>query len=221
MIDGIEGIVRHLVEAADSPWAYLVLFVFSALDGFFPVVPSESLVITGGVFAASGGPILPLVILASAAGAFTGDHISYFIGRRAGHRFTERAATDSRSGRSFAWAARTLEERGGLVLVVARYVPGGRTAITLTMGAVGYPRPRFTLFDALAASSWAIYSAMIGYIGGEAFEENPAKGLLAGFGVAIAITVCVETIRYLRHHLKSSDDPSPTPARSDHSTDSR
>ena len=33
--------------------------------------------ITAGVFAASGEPILPLVILAAAAGAFAGDHVAY------------------------------------------------------------------------------------------------------------------------------------------------
>src|SRR5688572_6830727 len=115
----MNGIVHLLEDVAGSPWAYVVLFVFSTIDGFLPAVPSESLVITAGVFAASGGPNLLLVILTSGLGAFTGDHISYFIGRRAGSRFTAKLEGTSRSSKAMRWAAKSLEERGGLVLVVA------------------------------------------------------------------------------------------------------
>src|SRR5919106_3252237 len=85
--------ITELVEGAmGSPWVYLALFAFAAIDAFFPIVPSESLVISAGVFAASGSePDLIPIILAAAAGAFLGDHISYFIGRTAGKRLMERA----------------------------------------------------------------------------------------------------------------------------------
>ncbi|MFD0788708.1 DedA family protein, partial [Micromonospora azadirachtae] len=88
--------------------------------------------------------------------------------------------------------------RGGLILTVARYVPGGRTAVTLTMGAVGYPRRRFLAFDALAAGSWGLYSALVGYLGGLAFEQDPVRGLLLGLGLALNVTVVVEGVRLLR-----------------------
>ena len=51
MADRITELVEH---AVGSPWVYLALFAFAALDAFFPIVPSESLVISAGVFAASG-----------------------------------------------------------------------------------------------------------------------------------------------------------------------
>ena len=87
----MDGTILHFVETLmGSPWVYAALFAFAALDGFFPLVPSESLVITAGVFAASGEPILPLVILAAAAGAFAGDHVAYLVGRTAGGRLAER-----------------------------------------------------------------------------------------------------------------------------------
>src|ERR671918_1174818 len=80
--------ITELVEGAmGSPWVYLALLAFAAIDAFFPVVPSETLVISAGVFAASNpDPNLLFVILSSAAGAFIGDHISYFIGRYGGSR---------------------------------------------------------------------------------------------------------------------------------------
>lgn len=190
-----QAILDTLHDAMASPWIYLALFALALLDGFFPVVPAETSVITAGVFAAAtGAPDLPLVIAAAALGAFTGDHVSYAIGRGANSRLRN----GRRSRKTFAWAERVLAERGGLILVVARYIPGGRTACTLTMGAVAYPRRSFALFDAVAALSWALYSGLIGYVGGAAFENDPVKGLLLGLGIAVTITAVVEAVRYLR-----------------------
>ncbi len=185
-------------NAMDSPWIFLALFAFAALDAFFPIVPSESLVITAGVFAASGEPNLLGIILAASAGAFVGDHISYFIGRTAGERMMRRAQPGSKKAAAWARGHKLLEERGGVILIVCRYIPGARTAITLTAGAVSYRLRSFSLFDGIAALSWGTYSALVGYIGGEAFEEEPWKGLALGLGIALSVTFAVEVIRHVR-----------------------
>lgn len=140
MTDLVLGWAQELMT---SPWIYVVVWAVAALDGFFPVVPSESLVITAGVFAAQGDPDLAALIAVAAAGAFVGDHTSYLLGHAARSRLDGLHA-GSRRQRGLVWARRVLRRRGGLVLVVARYVPGGRTAITLTMGATRYPMTRFT-----------------------------------------------------------------------------
>lgn len=190
-----QAVLDFIHEAINSPWVYVAILVVAAVDAFFPVVPSETAVITVGVFAAStGSPNLALVIAAAAAGAFVGDHISYLLGRTSIGRFRDRPKTRA----VFDWADRALRERGGLVLVIARYIPGGRTATTVTAGAVGYPRQRFAFFDGIAAISWGCYATAIGYVGGVAFENDPIRGLLLGFGIAIAVTVVVEVIRYVR-----------------------
>ncbi|MFD8533270.1 DedA family protein [Streptosporangium canum] len=197
-----QAILDTLHDVMTSPWIYLALFALAMLDGFFPVVPAETSVITAGVFAAStGAPNLALVIVVAAVGAFAGDHISYAIGRTT----NQRLRGGRRSGKAFAWAERALAERGGLVLVVARYIPGGRTACTLTMGAVAYPRRSFALFDGLATVSWALYSALIGYVGGAAFENDPVKGLLLGLGIALSITAVAETVRHVRRRRTTGE----------------
>jgi membrane-associated protein len=189
----------NLVEGAmGSPWVYVALFAFAAIDGFFPVVPSESLVISAGVFAAAGEPNLVGIIVAAAAGAFAGDHISYYFGRTAGARLIKRAKPGSKKAGAFSRAGNLLEERGGAILVICRYIPGARTAITLTVGAVAYRLRSFSFFDGIAAFSWAAYSALVGYIGGEAFEEDPLKGLGLGLGIALTVTFTVELIRHMR-----------------------
>jgi membrane-associated protein len=200
-----QTILDALHDVMSSPWVYLALFALAMLDGFFPVVPAETSVITAGVFAAAtGAPNLALVIVAAALGAFAGDHVSYAIGRTT----NDRLRNGRRSRKAFGWAERALAERGGLVLVVARYIPGGRTACTITMGAVAYPRRSFALFDAVAAGSWAIYSGLIGYVGGAAFENDPIKGLLLGLGIALTITAFVEIVRHVRRR-RTVQEPEP------------
>lgn len=193
-----ETVVELVHQAMSSPWIYLALFALATLDGFIPAFPSESVVITAGVFAATGEPNLIAVIAVAALGAFTGDHTSYLIGHTAGGRLLARTRPGTRRRAAFDWAGKTLAERGGLILVVARYIPGGRTATTITMGTVGYPLRAFSFFDGIAALSWGTYSALVGYVGGIAFEQDPIKGLVLGLGLAITIAVLVEMIRHRR-----------------------
>lgn len=194
-----DSIVELVEGAMATPWVYVALFAFAAIDAFFPAVPSESLVVTAGVFSASSGePSLALIIAAAAAGAFVGDHVSYLLGRTAISRFTRRAKPGTKGAAAFDWAGRTLAERGGIVLVVCRYIPGARTAVTLTAGAVGYSLRRFSLFDAIAALSWGVYSALIGYVGGAAFEDDPLKGVALGLVLAVGVAGLTEVVRHQR-----------------------
>jgi len=48
-------------------WSYLVILAVAAIDAFFPLVPSETLVVIGGNLASSGDLVLWLVILSGAA----------------------------------------------------------------------------------------------------------------------------------------------------------
>jgi membrane-associated protein len=193
----VSDAITQMVEGAmGSPWVFAALFAFAAIDAFFPVVPSESLVITAGVFAATGDPNLAGVIVAAGLGALAGDHIAYFGGRFAGDRFVP--APGSRRAKALAGGGKLLDDRGGVILIICRYIPGLRTAVTLTAGAVRYPLRFFTFFDSIAAFSWATYSALIGYIGGEAFEGDPLKGLALGLGLALGVTGAVEAVRHLR-----------------------
>ncbi|MEV0617820.1 DedA family protein [Nonomuraea sp. NPDC050404] len=198
------AILDLVQQVMSSPWLYLALFALALLDGFFPIVPAETSVITAGVFAATGETNLALVIVVAALGAFAGDHISYLIGKKSGGRLREKKA--------FVWARGALAERGGLVLVVARYIPGGRTATTLTMGAVRYPLRSFSFFDAIAAGSWGVYSGLIGFFGGMAFENDPIKGLLLGLGIALSITALVEVVRWTKKRRAIQASPERLPA---------
>lgn len=143
------------------------------------------------------------MIVAAALGALAGDHVSYAIGRGGGAHRLARLPADSRRRAGSEWARRAVDRRGGSILTTSRYVPGGRTAVTLTMGAVRYPLARFLFFDAVAAGTWGLYCGLLGYFGGLAFERDPVKGLLVGVGLSLAVTGLVELARWLRRRAHS------------------
>ncbi|MEH0842528.1 DedA family protein [Micromonospora sp. CPCC 205711] len=194
----MQSVLDLLHHTVTSPWVYLVIFVVTAVDAFFPVVPGETVVITAGVFAAAGEPNLVAVIVVAAVGALAGDHVSYGIGRGGGAHRLARLPAESRRRTGSDWARRAVDRRGGSILTTSRYVPGGRTAVTLTMGAVRYPLSRFLFFDAVATGSWAIYCGLLGYFGGLAFEHDPGRALLVGVGLSLAVTGLLELGRWLR-----------------------
>lgn len=191
---------ESLVDAVSgSDWSYLVVFAIAMLDAFFPIVPSEATAIAAGVVAGTGGLAVELCILAAALGAFVGDNISFGIGHFLGARVERRFFSGEKAQRRLKWAQKTLDERGGYLIVVARFIPGGRTATTFTAGFVEtYPWRRFLAFDALAGAIWGTYTVLLGYFGGKSFEEEPWKGLLLAFAIAVAVTVVVEVVRHLR-----------------------
>jgi membrane-associated protein len=191
MLESLTGLVSA------SPWTYLVLVGFAALDPLFPFVPSETAVIAAGVLAGAGDLSIALVVAAAATGAWLGDNSSYGVGRTAGERVTRPLFRGTKGHRRRRWAERTLDERGGYLLVVARFIPGGRSAATLTAGVTHMRWTRFLRFTALAAVLWASFAAGLGYLGGRVFEERPWLGLLAALTAATAITVSVEVVRRL------------------------
>ena len=182
---------------SDSPWTYGAIFLIAALDAFFPVVPSETMVVAGGVLVANGGLQLGFLIPVAAAGAILGDHVSYTIGRTVGERITDRVFRGKRR-RHLERVGRMLDERGGYLIVIGRFIPGGRTATTFSAGTLEMPLRRFFPWDVLAGFVWAVYASLIGFFGGKAFEDDPTRGILLALGIAFGIAVSVEAWRWWR-----------------------
>ena len=180
-------------------WSYLVIFAVSMLDAFLPFFPSETVVITGGVVASSGDLNLLLVILCAATGAIVGDNISYWIGALLGERTVKRLFRSDKARHGFEWAEKQLERRGFYLIVIARFIPFGRIAVTFSSGYThGMPWRRFIVADVVAGFIWATYAALLGDIGGKQFEQAPWKGLLLAFFVAVGGALTVEGVRTWR-----------------------
>jgi membrane protein DedA with SNARE-associated domain len=192
----LQGLIDLLTG---SLWTYPLLFGICAGDALIPAFPSETAVIVGGIQAARGQLSLEWVIVWAAAGAFSGDNASYAVGRWLGTPAVKRFFSGEVAQSRLDWARNFLKERGSYVLIVARFIPGGRTATTFTAGLVHLRWPtRFAPYIFVAAILWAVYGALLGYLGGRLFKDQPIYAVLLAFGIAALITVGVEAWRRFR-----------------------
>jgi membrane-associated protein len=184
--------MTELLSAVATPaWAYLAIFGFLAIDAMVPVVPIQAIMITSGALTVYGNLNLPLAIAIGALGMFTGDSIAFILGRTAGqagghwlgerlaalrHRFAPRSEdgehAESKTKRAAERFTRGLRKPGPLVLLLCRFVPGGRMAAGYHAGRQGYPIKLFVAYDGGAALAWATYGGLVGHIGGTALTQS-------------------------------------------------
>lgn len=179
-----------LTDVASPAWAYLLLATLLAVDAFVPVVPTQAVMITGGALTVYGGLSLPLTIAIGAAGVFAGDLACYLLGRRAPERAVPRQRQPGRARRAAGRVTRGLRRPGPLVILLCRFVPGGRMAACFSAGRSRYPYRLFLCYETTAALGWAAYGGLVGHLGGAALARSGwllalvAAAAAAGFAAA-------------------------------------
>jgi membrane-associated protein len=183
--------MTELLTALVTPaWIYLAVFGFLAVDAMIPVMPIQAIMITAGALTVYGNLNLFLAILIGALGMFAGDSIGYVLGRSTGqlggnwlsgrlaalrHRFGPKNDEDhepSKAQKAAERFTRGLRKPGPLVLLLCRFVPGGRMAAGYHAGRTGYPIKKFVMYDGAAAVAWATYGGLVGHIGGTAVTQS-------------------------------------------------
>ena len=190
----MQAINDFILAAAGQPWVLVLVFACCLIDGFFPPIPSESVVVgLAAVAATADVPNPALLIAAAAAGAFVGDNVAYLIGRGTGtRRWTWQRGP--RMQAAFRWAGRELRKRPASLILVARFVPIGRVAVNLTAGATHYPRPRFISLTILSALLWAGYSVGIGLSVGPWFQKNHVLAATIAIICAVVLGVILDRV---------------------------
>jgi membrane protein DedA with SNARE-associated domain len=222
--------VTDLLTMATSPaWAYLALLALLVVDAFVPVVPTQAIMISAGALAGYGLLDIWATLIVGAVGVFAGDLGTYLLGRGAGHpggdgrlgrlrrRWVDRLKAHSdhddepgRARRAAARFTRGLRTPGPLVLLLCRFVPGGRMAAGFNAGRQEYPARLFVTYDGLAAAGWATYGGLVGHIGGTALTQSAWKL----FGVAAAAALVFGAAGWVLALTGGhDDDEEPTGAR--------
>lgn len=199
-------VINELIhDQAAAFWVYPLVFAVCAIDGFFPPVPSESVLMTlASLSGSTGRPYLSVLIVVAAAGAILGDNIAYEIGRRVGaDRFSWMRKPKARE--AVERARHGLDRRGALIVLTARFIPVGRVAVNLTAGATDYPRKKFVPLTVVAGVTWAVYTALMGRFVGEFFDNQPLLG--AGVSIALATVLGVVLDRVRRFHRSRKVEP--------------
>ncbi|MFE3326784.1 DedA family protein [Streptomyces sp. NPDC059176] len=169
-----------------SPWIYAVVALSVLLDVFLPVLPSGVLVITAATAAAAGStavgsasvaaaagqvphevPSLVALLLCATTASVLGDLVAYRVARRGGARLDRAIARSRRLTTAQERLGTALSRGGGLLVVIARFAPAGRSVVSLGAGAAHRKVKEFLPWSALAGMAWAGYSVGLGYFGGQ------------------------------------------------------
>jgi len=139
---------------------YAAVFLGTFLEG-------ETVLALGGVAAAHGYLTLPRVVAVAIAGAFLGDQLCFFIGRRYGARLLMRyPSLAAKAPRVQA----LLRRWDAPAVVVLRFLYGLRIAGPIVIGSCGISPWRLAAFNFIGTLIWAPLVAGIGYLAWEALE---------------------------------------------------
>ncbi|MEU8886318.1 VTT domain-containing protein [Streptomyces sp. NPDC048442] len=172
--------LESLGSLTAGPWIYAVVGVSIVLDVFVPILPSGVLVITAATAAAAGAtnatvpdsfaqdmPELLLLALCAATASLLGDLVAYRLAWRGGARLDRAISRSRRLSAAQERLGTALTKGGGILVVVARFAPAGRSVVSLGAGAAHRRAKEFVPWSALAGVAWALYSVSLGYFGGQ------------------------------------------------------
>ena len=211
--------LERLVEILQSQsLAVGYAFVFSVLllCGFGLPMPEDIILVTGGVLAWLASPLEQATLgamfhdrgfltmaLVGLGGILAGDSVIYWAGRRFGRRVAEvwpfrRVVTPSKLER----VERLLRQRGNVVVMVARFLPGLRAPTYFTVGHSRLPFWEFILFDGAAALVSAPLWVALGFYFGDDIHRAAREATRFGHfilgGALLAVAVLVTRARLRR-----------------------
>ncbi len=192
--EALSWLEETILSLTSSVWIYPSVWAVAVIDGIFPPIPSESIVIAAATtWEQTGKPTILFIWFAAALGAWCGDQIAYTVGKA----IPVRKVPGMRGPRGLAtldWAERALEHRGTAFIIAARFIPVGRVGVNLTAGALRFPRRRFMGVDAFGAAIWATYSIGLGAFAGSLLQNNLLVSIAIGVVGGIVLGYLVDLI---------------------------
>ncbi|WP_380168996.1 bifunctional DedA family/phosphatase PAP2 family protein [Jannaschia sp. R86511] len=167
------GIIDTILNLP-GPLVYVVagLLVFFESAAFLGLVlPGETALLLAGVIASRGNVDVVMVGVIGVVAAIAGDSVGYEVGRRLGP-----GARQSRLGRLIGtarWqrAEGFVTDRGGMAVLLGRWVGVLRALVPAVAGMTGMPYRRFLLWNALGGAVWAVVIVTLGYLAGNQFPR--------------------------------------------------
>ena len=176
----------------------LVAIIFAEtglLVGFF--LPGDSLLVTAGLFAATGQLSLGWLLPALTVAAIAGNAVGYWIGQKAGPRLFSRPDSRLFKRENLLKTQRFYEKHGAKTMVLSRFVPIIRTFAPVVAGMAGMPFGRFMAYNLWGGIGWVCSMCLLGY-----FLGNTIPGIDRHIDIVIVVVVALSLLPVAIHALK-------------------
>lgn len=170
LVSIVDWISAHPVLAGGL--IFLIAFC-DALAVVGIVVPALPLLFAVGALVGLGHVDGPYAVLCAALGAFAGDGLSYWLGRRWGPQMREHLLF-RRYPQLIDRGEQLFRRHGAKGIVIARYVGAVRPFVPAVAGMLHMPIRRYALASAVAALGWAAVFLAPGWIFGASYEAVAA-----------------------------------------------
>lgn len=200
--------VKGLIEWGGALLVCTIVFVETGFFvGFF--LPGDSLLVTAGVFAASGHLHLSELLLLVPLCAIVGDQIGYWIGRKAGQALYRREDSLVFRKRHLQRAHDFYEKYGGKTVILARFIPVVRTFCPPVAGAAEMAYGRYLTYDIAGGVLWVGSMILGGYFLGRQIP-NISDNIHYVIAVVIFLSLLPPIIGFLRSRTSASVPPAQT-----------
>jgi membrane-associated protein len=152
-----------LFASAVLPAILVMVFIETGL--FFPFLPGDSLLFTGGLLAAKTDPPVDIWVLLICVPlvAVLGDQTAYFIGRGIGPALFDKEDSRFFKKRYLTESHEFFEKYGPFTIILARFVPVARTFTPVVAGVSRMRYPVFLGFDIVGGIAWGAGVTLLGY----------------------------------------------------------
>ncbi|MEP6470680.1 MAG: VTT domain-containing protein [Acidobacteriota bacterium] len=158
--------VESLIRVGGLTAMTAIIFAETGLMiGFF--LPGDSLLVTAGVFAATGQLNIWAVNGILIVAAIAGDTVGYWFGRRVGPALFKRPKSLLFNPDHLKRAHDFYEKHGGKTIIIARFMPVIRTFAPIVAGMGEMEYRRFLSFNVFGGLFWVISMTGIGYFLGK------------------------------------------------------
>ncbi len=159
-------LIRDPSQFADLGYSVLALIVFLETGAMVFFLPGDSLLVTAGVYAATGKLDLLTLNAILIPAAVLGPVLSYFIGAKAGPLLFNRPRSRFFRPEHIKAAHDFYLLHGGKAIVIARFMPVMRTFVPVVAGIARMPYGAYTMFSAIGAAAWVLSMTVLGYFVG-------------------------------------------------------
>lgn len=196
----------------DGSTSLAVLLGVLGLCGLGLPMPEDVVLITAGWLASLGKFSATTAIFSGLIGVLSGDAVLFFLGRSYGRALLRnRLAGWLFPARALDEAERRIRGNGRFICFIARFLPGLRSPIYFSAGALGIPPSTYIMQDGLAALISVPFWVAFGYAFGGRIEMalDQARGVQAWILAAATVAVIGYAVR--RWRRPPASPPSETP----------
>ena len=164
--------MQEIIVNVMNQFGYFGIFLLVVVENIFPPIPSEFILIFGGVLTTYTSLEVSFVVLYATLGSLVGAYILYIVGALL-NKDRLLKLVNSKMGRALSLkeedvlkADNFFADRGSRTVLFCRFVPIVRSLISIPAGMSSMPIIKFTIYTIIGTVIWNIVLVGVGSIVG-------------------------------------------------------